>query len=318
MRFRRFRLLAKYRTNICCFNDDVQGTACICLAGILSALRTSKKSLKDQRFLFLGAGEAGTGIAELIAIALEVRYGIERKEGRKKCFFMDSKGLVCASRDNLQPHKRRFAWDIPFCKSLYDAVNALQPTALIGVSTSKGAFSRDILKLMARLNESPIIFPLSNPTSKSECTFEEAFDATNGRALFASGSPFPPLERDGKRFTPSQANNAYVFPVIGYSAALTKAREIPDEIFLVTAEALSKAVSNDELSEGRLFPRFSDIRRVSANLIGQIASKMCESGIGILPLDFKKVIGRDAINTADFWTQYAHARMFPGWATSKL
>lgn len=225
-----FRLLLKYRRTLCSFNDDIQGTACITVAGLLSALRATGSSLPQQQVLFLGAGEAGTGIGELIAIALEKRHGMTREQARRHCLFMDSKGLVCASRTDLQPHKVAFAHDVPPCKTLIEAVRTLRPTALVGVSTSRGAFNREVLEAMAEINARPIVFPLSNPTSKAECTYEEAFDATQGRLLFASGSPFAPLQRGGREYTPAQANNAYVFPAIGHAAVLCRASAITDEV----------------------------------------------------------------------------------------
>ncbi|GBG68541.1 hypothetical protein CBR_g3085 [Chara braunii] len=190
-----FKHLVKYRDVQCCFNDDIQGTACITLAGILSALRVTKQPLgAQQRVLFHGAGEAGTGIAELIAMAIAKRNGIPIEEARKACFFMDSKGLVCKSRlAELQHHKIPFAHDIPYQPSLVEAVRAIRPTVLIGVSTSAGAFTKEVVELMTEINDRPVIFPLSNPTSKSECTYKDAFEWSKGKVVFASGSPFPPL-----------------------------------------------------------------------------------------------------------------------------
>jgi len=313
-----FHLLLKYRTRICCFNDDIQGTACITLAGLLSALRAEGASLKDQKVLFLGAGEAGTGIGELIAIALEIRHGMTKKEGRKQCYFIDSKGLICASRTNLQPHKLAFAHDVPHCGSLEEAIATIKPTVLIGVSTSRGAFTPDIMRTMAKMNTHPIIFPLSNPTSKSECTFQEAFDATDGRVLFASGSPFPPLTHQGKTYAPAQANNAYVFPAIGHAAALCNAKEITDEVFLLAAETLAGMTAREDLEHGMLFPRFSKIRTVSCALMAAIADDMCASGLGTVPDDFEAVVGKmtgqqgelSSLSTRAQWEAYSRAHMY--------
>ncbi|GBG68540.1 hypothetical protein CBR_g3084 [Chara braunii] len=180
-----FELLSKYRHQYCCFNDDIQGTACIVLAGLVAALRVTGGSFPEQKILFLGAGEAGTGIGELIAMALAKSYGVSLDEARRVCYFMDSKGLVCKSRTGLQSHKINFAHDIPYQATLVDAVRTLRPTALIGVSTIAGAFTREVLELMAEINERPIVFPLSNPTSKSECTFVDAFNWTAGRVVVA-------------------------------------------------------------------------------------------------------------------------------------
>lgn len=315
-----FHLLEEYRTQLACFNDDVQGTACIALAGLLSALRVEKASLADQRVMFFGAGEAGTGIGELIAFALEKRHGLSREQGRQRCFFMDSKGLVCASRRDLQPHKRPFAHDIQPCATLADAIERVRPTALIGVSTSAGAFTADIMRAMSRLNTRPIIFPLSNPTSKSECTFQEAFDGSDGRVLFASGSPYSSLSRAGKIFTPAQANNAYVFPAIGFAAALCHAREIADDIFLLTAENLASMTAEEDLDSGMLFPRFDSIRHVSCRLMAAIADEMCASGSGDLPKNFEAVTSRPTIGATmrDRWAVYVRAHMFDPLTSPKL
>lgn len=315
-----FELLEKYRQRICCFNDDIQGTACITLAGLLSALRATGGSLKDQRVLFLGAGEAGTGIGELIAIALEHRHGLTREEGRQRCFFVDSKGLVCASRTDLQPHKLPFAHDVTPCKTLMEAVRQVRPTALIGVSTSRGAFTTEILKEMAALNPRPIVFPLSNPTSKSECTFQEAVEATNGTVLFASGSPFPPLQYGGRTLHPAQSNNAYVFPAIGHAASLCRAKAITDDVFLMTAECLAGMTPASDLDSGRLFPRFSNILKVSCSLMATVAQDMCARGLGTVPEDFERVTASVSALGGEHakWEAYARSHMFSAGLSPRL
>ncbi|EIE27596.1 cytosolic NADP malic enzyme [Coccomyxa subellipsoidea C-169] len=304
-----FELLNEYRANACVFNDDIQGTACITLAGLLSALRATGKSLTEQRILFYGAGEAGTGIAELIAIALERRHGLTREEARQHCLFMDSKGLVCASRTDLQPHKLPFAHDHPFQRGLLDAVNTFRPTALIGVSAVKNAFTPDVVQAMSSINERPIIFPLSNPTSKAECTFEEAFKGSAGSVLFASGSPFPPINTDGVTQHAAQANNAYVFPAIGFAAVLTRASTISDEVFLAAAEMLSHMTTLEELSRGIIFPRFSAIQTVSASLTAAVAEQMVRAGEGKGP---PRPAGQSA------WEAYVRSKMFKVPLQSKL
>ena len=209
-----FRILEKYRTTGPCFNDDIQGTAAITLAALLSSLRATKGKLEDQKVLFYGAGEAGVGIGELIAMAME-KTGMSHKEAMERCYFMDSKGLVCKSRlDGLQPHKVAFAHDVEYQPDLLSAISAVKPTALIGVSTIGGAFTEDVVKAMCALNERPIIFPLSNPTSKSECTFEQAMAWSDGKVVFASGSPFDPVvrPRDGVKSLPSASEQRVRFP----------------------------------------------------------------------------------------------------------
>jgi malate dehydrogenase (oxaloacetate-decarboxylating)(NADP+) len=309
-----FELLDKHRKLACAFNDDIQGTACITLAGLLSAARATGKPLKDHTFLFLGAGEAGTGIGELIATYMHLRTGCTMAEGRKRCFFLDSKGLVCAERgpvSSLQHHKRAFAHEgVPYCKDLLSAVEQLKPTALIGVSTIAKAFDEPVVRAMTALNTRPIIFPLSNPTSKAECTFEEAYKWSDGKVLFASGSPFSPLAgNDGKTHYPAQANNAYVFPAVGYAAVLTRARAITDESFVDTAEALSTMTTLEELDQGRLFPAFSGIRGVSKALAARVAKKMVEEGLGELP----EGVAKGADEAA--WESFVASRM---WDASQL
>lgn len=279
-----FRLLDEYRHKMCAFNDDIQGTACITLAGLLSAARATGKPFSEHRVLFLGAGEAGTGIGELIAQYLHRRHGVSVEEGRQHCFFMDSRGLVCKSRTNLQHHKEPFAHDVPFCGDLLSAIKQLQPTALVGVSTIAKAFNKDVVDAMCELNDRPIVFPLSNPTSKSECSFEEAFSWTNGKVLFASGSPFDPIvDAAGVTHYPAQANNAYIFPAVGYAAVLAQAKEITDEVFVLAAEELSKMTDMDELLVGRLFPAFQNIRAISKVLSAHVGQHMVEVGLGSTP-----------------------------------
>lgn len=280
-----FRLLEKYRNVQCCFNDDIQGTACITLAGLLSALRVTGGELGQQKIMFLGAGEAGTGIAQLIVQAMRRRSGLSEAEARTRCIFLDSRGLVCASRpDKLAAHKQPFAHAIPFQPDLLSAVNAERPTMLIGVSTQAGAFTQEVLEAMAEINERPIVFPLSNPTSKSECTFEDAFAATRGTVVFASGSPFPPFSTpDGRRLFPAQSNNAYVFGPIGMAAVITECRTISDGVFLETAEALARRTPAAAFSSGMLFPSFSDMKEVAPLLIADVAKFMVEEGLGRIP-----------------------------------
>eukprot|EP00246_Nothoceros_aenigmaticus_P018199 TRINITY_DN942_c0_g1_i1.p1 TRINITY_DN942_c0_g1~~TRINITY_DN942_c0_g1_i1.p1 ORF type:complete len:851 (-),score=161.13 TRINITY_DN942_c0_g1_i1:194-2491(-) len=294
-----FRLLEKYQPKQCCFNDDIQGTACICLAGLLSALRVTGAKLEEQKIIFLGAGEAGTGIGQLISLALHKRRGVPYEEALKACFYIDSKGLVCKSRTDLQHHKILFAHDVPFQPDLLSAVKAIKPTMLIGVSTMTGAFTAEVLAEMAAINDQPIVFPLSNPTSKSECTFVEAYRHTSGRVVFASGSPFPPYTtNDEKTLFPAQANNAYIFPPIGLAAVLTKCKSITADVFLETAEALAEKTPAGRLASGMLFPAFSDMTEVAPKLIADIAEFIVKTGLGSCP---------DNVND---WLEYVKTQMY--------
>ena len=242
--------------------------------------------MADQRVLFLGAGEAGVGIGELVAMELEKKKGLSHEEAMRRCYFMDSKGLVCKSRlHELQPHKIAFAHDVPYQPDLLSAIEAIKPTILIGVSTIAGAFDEAVVRKMAEINERPIIMPLSNPTSKAECTFEQAVTWTNGKVVFASGSPFPPYTPPGGGPTlyPAQANNAYVFPALGHAAVLAGTREVSDDMFLAVAESLSTMTTEEELAVGKLFPDFDSIQEVSAELTARVAGLMEQAGVGKKP-----------------------------------
>jgi malate dehydrogenase (oxaloacetate-decarboxylating)(NADP+) len=265
-----FRLLEKYRERIPTFNDDIQGTAAVALAGIFSALRITGGKLQDQQFLFLGAGEAAVGIADLIASAMQAN-GLSEAEARKRCWLFDSQGLVVSDRHKLASHKVAYAHDHPRVYDFVGAIKALKPTGIIGVAAVGGTFTREVLGEMAKLNKRPIVFALSNPTSQSECTAEEAYRWTEGRALFACGSPFNPVTIDGKNFVPRQGNNSYIFPGIGLGALASGTREISDEVFLAAAHRLAHLVSESDLAQGSLYPALSRTREVSAHIGAAVA-----------------------------------------------
>ncbi len=277
-----FRLLEKYRHRVCTFNDDIQGTACVTLAGLHAAARMTGRRLSDQKILFLGAGMAGTGIGELIVKAM-VREGLAEADARRRCWFVDSKGLVVAGRDGLAAHKQPFAHEHPPVLTLADAVEALRPTVLIGVSGQAGKFDKKILRAMAAYNQTPVIMALSNPTSKSECTASEAYTWTDGRAVFASGSPFDPVTYEGRTFVPAQCNNAYVFPGMGLGVTNTRTRHVTDEMFLAAAETLGRAAAQADFELGRLFPPIRDIRRVSLEIAVAVAQVAYASGLAAAP-----------------------------------
>ncbi|MBM3274591.1 MAG: oxaloacetate-decarboxylating malate dehydrogenase, partial [Candidatus Sericytochromatia bacterium] len=273
-----FRLLEHWRDRVCTFNDDIQGTAAVTLAGLYSALRLTKGKLTEQKILFLGAGEAGIGIADLIVSAM-VDEGLDLETARRNCWFVDTKGLVVRSRADLAEHKRRYAHEFPHSPDFLSAINALNPHAIIGVSTISGAFSPDILGAMARLNEHPIIFALSNPTSKAECTAEAAYSATGGRAIYASGSPFPPVVHDGRKFIPGQGNNAYIFPGVGLGVMAAGARRVTDLMFSKAARALADQVLEGDLAVGRIYPALTRIRELSAAIGAAVAEVAFEHGL---------------------------------------
>lgn len=273
-----FRLLRKYQDQVCTFNDDIQGTASVTLAGIYSAIRITGQKLTDQKILFQGAGEAGVGIANLIVSALEAE-GMSHDEAKRKCWLVDSKGLVVKSRDNLQDHKLTYAHDHKIVSSLISAMETLKPTILIGVSGQPQTFTQPIVEAMGKINEQPVIFALSNPTSKAECTAEQAYSWTNGRAIFASGSPFDPVTLNGKTYVPGQGNNAYVFPGVGLGIIESGARHVTNEMFFAAAKALAKEVSEDDLAEGSVYPPLPQIRDVSAVIASVVAEVAYERGL---------------------------------------
>jgi len=273
-----FSLLKHWRDKACTFNDDIQGTAAVALAGVFSALRLTKKSLRDQKILFLGAGEAGVGIGDLIVSAL-VDEGMALEDARRRCWFVDSKGLVVRSRANLAEHKLRYAHDFQQVPDFLGAVRALEPTAIIGVSTIAKSFDQPVVETMARLNERPIIFALSNPTSKSECTAEEAYTWSKGKAIFASGSPFPPFRYEDKTIVPGQGNNSYIFPGVGLGVVASEAKHVTDRMFAQAAKALTQQTSEADLSMGRIYPSLSRIREVSAAIGAAVATAAFEDGL---------------------------------------
>jgi malate dehydrogenase (oxaloacetate-decarboxylating)(NADP+) len=261
-----FRLLKKYRDRICTFNDDIQGTAAVALAGIYSALRITGQPLDRQRLLFLGAGEAATGIADLVVSAM-VAEGADPAQARRACWLFDSKGLVVASRrGELAEHKLAYAHEHAPQGELVAAIRSLEPTALIGVSATGGGFTRTVVEEMTRLNPRPIVFALSNPTSKSECTAEQAYDWSGGQALFACGSPFDPVTIGGRKWVPRQGNNSYIFPGVGLGAVAIRARRVTDEMFLAAAKTLAAQVTAQDLEQGSLYPPLAQVRDVSLQL----------------------------------------------------
>ncbi|OAL01334.1 hypothetical protein IQ06DRAFT_293426 [Phaeosphaeriaceae sp. SRC1lsM3a] len=261
-----FPALERYQPNYSMFNDDVQGTGAVIVGGFINAIKASGVPVKDHKAIFLGAGSAGVGVAKQIVEYFK-KEGLTEEEARRKFWFVDSNGLVTADRgDKLADHKVYFARDDNNGRqyqSLGRLIDYVQPTILMGLSTIGGAFNKDILQKMAKLNDRPIIFPLSNPSSKSECTFEEAVINTEGRCLFASGSPFPSMEWDDKLLTPGQGNNMYVFPGIGLGAILSKAVSITQDMIYASAESLSTSLNKQEVADGWLYPDIRRIREVS-------------------------------------------------------
>lgn len=275
-----FELLSKYSTTHLVFNDDIQGTASVVLSGIVSSLKLIGGTLADHTFLFLGAGEAGTGIAELIALEMSKQTKIPLEETRKKIWLVDSRGLIVSHRkESLQHFKKPWAHEHEPCTTLIDAVKAIKPTVLIGTSGQGKTFTKEVVEAMASFNKKPLIMALSNPTSQAECTAEEAYNWSEGRAVFASGSPFDPVKYNDKLFIPGQANNAYIFPGLGLGLVMSGAIRMHDEMLLAASEALACQVTQEHYDKGMTFPPFSNIRTISANIAAKVAAKAYDLGL---------------------------------------
>jgi malate dehydrogenase (oxaloacetate-decarboxylating)(NADP+) len=264
-----YALLNRYRDRVLCFNDDIQGTAAVALAGVYASTRITGRAFRDLRIMFLGAGSAATGIADLMVAAL-VNEGLTMTEARQRLWFVDVNGLVVRSRDDLMPHNLAYAHDhrmLPFA----DAIDALKPHVLIGATGAPGTFTEAIVRRMTAHNERPVLFALSNPTSRAECTSAQAYQWSDGRAIFASGSPFGPVVHNGSEFRPGQGNNAYVFPGIGLGAVVCRAKSIPDEMFLAAARTLAGLVTERDLAAGSVYPPLRDIRKISLAVAVSVA-----------------------------------------------
>ncbi|KAL8489728.1 hypothetical protein ACS0TY_025571 [Phlomoides rotata] len=274
-----FELLAKYGCTHLVFNDDIQGTASVVLSGLVASLKLLGGTLADHTFLFLGAGEAGTGIAELIALEMSKQTKVPLEESRKKIWLVDSKGLIVSTRkESLQHFKLPWAHEHEPVNNLLDAVKAIKPTALIGTSGVGKQFTKEVVEAMASFNKKPLIMALSNPTSQAECTAEEAFTWTEGRAIFASGSPFDPVEYNGKLFMPGQANNAYIFPGLGFGLVISGAIRVHDDMLLAASEALAGQVTQEHYDKGMIYPPFTNIRKISAHIAACVAAKAYDLG----------------------------------------
>ena len=276
------RLLKKYQNDYCMFNDDIQGTGSVTLAGLLSAMRLLKTQLKDQKILFYGAGSAAFGIAEMIVQKM-MQSGLSIEKARKQIYFFDSKGLVVKSRNNLNELKLLYAHSFEENSDFLSAVKVVQPSILIGVSGQGGAFTEPLIREMGRVNSHPIIFALSNPTSKSECTAEQAYNWTGGRAIFASGSPFDPVQIENKKFYPGQGNNAYIFPGVGLGVVVSKSSLITDEMFIVAADTLANMVTEKDLKKGRMYPSITKICDISYKIAIKVANIAFDKNIARIP-----------------------------------
>ncbi|XP_023228515.1 NADP-dependent malic enzyme-like [Centruroides sculpturatus] len=267
-----FRLLEKYKYHYCTFNDDIQGTASVAVAGIIASLKITGKKLSQNIFLFQGAGEAALGTADLLVMAMD-QEGLSKDEATSRIWMIDSKGLIVKNRPSggINAHKGKYAKECHPIQNLEEIVKFVKPTVLIGVSAQKGVFTPAVLKAMASMSDHPVVFALSNPTDKAECTAEEAYTYTEGKCVFASGSPFPPFTYQGKTYHPGQGNNAYIFPGMALAVTGCGVHHINDESFLVAAKALANQVTKEHISEGRVYPPLQSIRDVSLNIAAKLA-----------------------------------------------
>lgn len=272
-----YTLLNKYVDQILCFNDDIQGTAAVSLAGVYASNRITGHEFTDLRIMFLGAGSAATGIADLLVSAF-TEAGLSEAEARKRLWFADRDGLVVDGRDDLMPHNLPYA-HVHEQLSFEDAIQTIKPHVLVGATGAPGTFTKNVIELMSRNNERPVIFALSNPTSRAECTAEQAYEWSNGAAIFASGSPFAAVEYQGKEFRPGQGNNAYVFPGIGLGSLACKAKKIDDGMFLGAAKALADLVSEEDLEAGTLYPPLSEIRNISLEIAVAVSQSAYQSNL---------------------------------------
>ena len=271
------RLLARYKDKYLVYNDDIQGTASVTIAGLTTALQISRTKLKDQRIFFLGAGSAGIGIANMIVEAM-VDEGLKKEDAQKQITLFDVHGLIEPSRDDLSPSQKVYAHKAKPTKDLKTAVEAFKPSVLIGVSTTGGAFTEEVIKAMAKTVDRPIIFPLSNPTDKAECTPEQAYTWTDGKALVACGVQFPDVTVNGKTYHPGQANNFYIFPAIGLAVYATKPKRITDKMFIEAARASADQVSREDREKGMLFPKQAHILEVEITTATRVAEFIFDEG----------------------------------------
>ena len=272
------RMLNRYKDKVLCYNDDIQGTASVALAGLTTALQIIDKPLTEQRILFLGAGSAGIGIANLIAATMQMK-GLSQEAARSRISMFDIDGLLEPSRTGLSEAQKVYAHKAAPSKDLVQTLETLKPTVLIGVSTKGGAFNQRVVETMSKLNDRPIIFALSNPTDKAECTAEQAYTWSKGKILYAAGVQFPDVTVGGKTFHPGQANNFYIFPAIGLATYVARPRRITDECFIVAAQASADQVGPDLRAKGMLFPSQANILETEVTTATRIAEFMFEKGL---------------------------------------
>ena len=285
------RMLKRYGDKVLCYNDDIQGTASVALAGITTALQIIGKPLIEQRVLFLGAGSAGLGIANLIVSAMQLK-GLSQQEARSRVSLFDINGLLEPSRTDLSAEQQVYAHKAPPSKDFATTIERVKPTILVGVSTTGGAFNQRVVETMSRINERPIIFALSNPTEKAECSAEQAYAWSGGKALFAAGVQFPDVELNGRTFHPGQANNFYIFPAVGLATYVCRPRRLNDACFIAAAQASADQVGPELRAKGMLFPSQRNILETEVTTAVRVAEFMFDQNLAQVerPLDVRSWI----------------------------
>jgi malate dehydrogenase (oxaloacetate-decarboxylating)(NADP+) len=275
-------LLERYRNKYCCYNDDVQGTAGITLAGMINAAKLKGAKLKDEKYLFLGAGSAGIGLANLLCSAL-VQQGLTLKEAQSRVHMFDINGLLESTRTDLVDFQKPYAHKHAPTRDFVAAIESIKPTTIIGVSTIGGAFTKEVIEAMSRINERPVVLALSNPTEHAECTAEQAYTWSKGKAIYAAGVQFPPVHLDERTLVPGQANNFYIFPAVGMAIYATQASRVTDEMFIEAAAGVADRVSPDLLKQGLLYPLQANILETEIQTAARVAKLAFDSGLARVP-----------------------------------
>ena len=271
-------LLQRYRDKYCIYNDDVQGTAGIVLAGMINAARIKGKKLSDEKYLFLGAGSAGIGLADLLCPAM-VEEGLTLPQAQARVYMFDIKGLLEDTRTDLVDFQKPYAHRHAPTRDFVAAIESIKPTTIIGVSTVGGTFTQKVIESMSRVNERPVVLALSNPTDHAECTAEQAYTWSKGKAIYAAGVQFPPVRYNGQTFLPGQANNFYIFPAIGMGVFATQASRVTDQMFIEAARAVADQVPADLLAQGLLYPLQSNILETEIQTAARVAKLVFDSGL---------------------------------------
>jgi malate dehydrogenase (oxaloacetate-decarboxylating)(NADP+) len=271
-------LLQRYRDKYCVYNDDVQGTAGIVLAGMINAAKIKGTKLSDEKYLFFGAGSAGIGLADLLCSAM-AEEGLTRQQAQSKVYMFDINGLLETTRTDLVDFQKPYAHKHAPTRDFVAAIESIKPTTIIGVSTIGGAFTQKVIESMSRINERPVILALSNPTEKAECTPEQAYTWSKGKAIYAAGVQFPPVQVNGKTYLSGQANNFYIFPAVGMAVFATQASRITDEMFIEAARAVADQVPSDLLKQGLLYPLQSNILETEIQTAARVAKLVFDSGL---------------------------------------